>query len=135
MLNSHDRKRPAAAGGGYSVVQTGQQKTVPVQVADIIGQFLRTAQYGYIILTMQDNCVVKIEKTEKFIISAKAKVSGCGSSGQADPHPFLAKIIAELREIHYGQLIVRLENGKVEQMERTEKKRVQEVDGRYGDGI
>lgn len=134
MLKSHGGKNSASADR-YSGEQTGQRKAIPFQVLEIVKHFLHTAQYGYIILTMQDNCVVKVEKTEKFIISAKTKVSGNSYAKQTVEHPFLAKVIAELTEIQYGQLIVRLENGKVEQIERTEKKRVQEVDGRYGDGI
>ena len=134
MLKSHDERNSAFAGG-YSIEQTGRRKAIPVQVLEIIKHFLHTAQYGYIVLTIQDNCVVKVEKTEKFIISAKTKVPGIPYAKSADEHPFLAKVIAELEEIQYGQLIVRLENGRIEQMERTEKTRVQEVDGRYGDGI
>jgi hypothetical protein len=135
-MSDSTTKKTGVVTGARSADTLSQLKALPTQVTEIIGHFLHTAQDGYIILTMQDNCVVKIEKTEKFIISAKSRDLGYGKfDKQANKHPLHAKIVAELLEIQYGQLIVRLENGKVEQMERTEKKRVQEVDGRYGDGI
>ena len=35
----------------------------------------------------------------------------------------------------YGQLIIRIEDGKVDQIEKTEKRRINEYEGIHGDGI
>jgi hypothetical protein len=111
-------------------------RPLPSQVLDIIIHFLHTVHTGYLILTIQDGFVVKIEKTEKFIISAKSREKGYINYDKPQKkHPLQGKITAELQAIQYGQLVIRVDNGQVEQIEKTEKRRVHELEGIYGDGI
>lgn len=111
-------------------------KALPSQVVEIIDCFLYTVRYGQLILVVQDGMVVKIEKIEKYIISAKSRETRCP---KVDPslhtHPLQVKIITELQSIRYGQLVVRVDNGHVEQIEKTEKRRIDELEGLHGDGI
>lgn len=111
-------------------------KTIPANVLELINHFLHSAKNGFLILTVQDNYVVKIEKTEKFIIAAKNREENYVQYERPlKKHPLQLKIVDELREIQYGQLVVRLTNGHVDLMEKTEKHRVNEVEGIHGDGI
>lgn len=111
-------------------------KKPPSQVLEIINHFLFTAENGSLVLTIQDGFIVKIEKTEKYIISSKGRESGYVKYGKpTGALPLLGRIIDELKKIQYGQLVIRFLNGKVEQIELTEKKRVNEMQGVYGDGI
>lgn len=111
-------------------------KKPPSQVLDIINHFLFTAENGSMILTIQDGVIVKIEKAEKYIISSKGRETGYVKYGKpSGPLPLLGRIIEELQKIQYGQLVIRFLNGKVEQIELTEKKRVNEMQGTNGDGI
>ncbi|HWR41161.1 MAG TPA: YezD family protein [Patescibacteria group bacterium] len=111
-------------------------KPIQIQVTEIIAHFLHTVQQGYLILTVQDGCVVKAERTEKFIISARERdLWQSVLSRPTQKHPFLEKILTELRSIRYGLLVVRLEDGQVNQIEKTEKRRINEMQGTYGDGI
>ena len=111
-------------------------KPIQNQVIDIIDYFLQTVQQGYLILTVQDGCVVKAERTEKYIISARERDFWHSSLPRPQKkHPFMEKILAELRSIRYGQLVVRLEDSQVNQIEKTEKRRVNELQGVHGDGI
>nr|WP_092071600.1 DUF2292 domain-containing protein [Dendrosporobacter quercicolus]NSL49526.1 DUF2292 domain-containing protein [Dendrosporobacter quercicolus DSM 1736]SDM28230.1 Uncharacterized small protein [Dendrosporobacter quercicolus] len=129
-------KKTAAAIRGRNESRVSQIRPVPLQVLDIIIHFLHTVKNGYLILTIQDGHVVKIEKTEKFIISAKTREAGCISYDKPQKkHPLQGKITAELQAIQYGQLVIRLDNGQVEQIEKTEKRRVHELEGIHGDGI
>lgn len=106
------------------------------QVLEIVNHFLFSAENGYLILTIQDGYVVKIEKTEKYIITNKSRETGYVKYGKpAAIHPLQEQIVTELQKIQYGQLVVRFANGKVEQLEKTEKRRVHEVEGVHGDGI
>jgi len=104
------------------------------QVFEILEGFLCTVQYGQLILVVQDGRVVKIEKIEKYIISAKSREKRV-TADKSQKHIFQTRILTELQSIEYGQLVIRLENGKVEQIEKTEKRRINELEGLYGDGI
>lgn len=116
--------------------QMCQIKPLPSQVFEIIECFLYTVQYGQLILVIQDGIVVKIEKIEKFIISTKSRETKCVKVDRPfNKHPLQTKILTELQRIKYGQLVIRQENGQVEQIEKTEKKRMKELEGVYGDGI
>lgn len=110
-------------------------KNLLPQVVELLRYSLHTIQYGYLILTVQDGCVIKMERTEKFIFSSKNKVGYIIRDISAEQHSFQPKILAQLKGLMYGQLIIRIENGKVEQIEKTEKRRINEYEGTYGDGI
>lgn len=105
-------------------------------VIDIIDYFLQTVQYGCLTLTVQDGVVVRIEKIEKFIITAqnrKTRYIIAPNSG-AD-HSFKTEILTELQQIKYGQLLIQLEKGKLQRIEKTEKWRTDELRGINGEGI
>ncbi|WP_378953574.1 DUF2292 domain-containing protein [Pelosinus sp. sgz500959] len=122
--------------GGANVGKMSQIKPLPSQVFDIIECFLYTVQYGQLILVIQDGIVVKIEKIEKFVISSKNRDAKCLKVDKSlKKHPLQTKILTELQSIRYGQLVIRLDNGQVEQIEKTEKRRINELEGLYGDGI
>ncbi len=121
-------------GGG----RINQVRQPTPQILEIINHFLFTADNGCLVAGIQDGYVVKIEKAEKFIISNKNKSSSYIKYGKPTAiHPLQEKILQELKKIQYGQLVIRLNNGKVEQIEITEKQRVNEneMEGTHGDGI
>lgn len=115
--------------------KTGSSKNLLPQVLELIRHSLHTVRYGYLILTVQDGCVIKIERTEKFIFSSKNKTGYVVQDIPTRQHPFQAKVVAQLQGLMYGQLIIRIEDGRVEQIERTEKRRINEYEGTCGDGI
>lgn len=111
-------------------------KQPPSQVVEVINHFLFTAENGSLLLTIQDGVIVKIEKTEKYIITSKGRELGYIKYGKPTKNqPLLKKIVEELQKIQYGQVVVRFLNGKVEQIETTKKKRINELQGLDGDGI
>lgn len=109
-------------------------KIVSQPVLELIGYSLHAIQYGFIILTVQDGCVIRMERTEKFIFAAKNRSSYIKRNIPPEKHVFESKILQELQSLQYGQLVIRLEDGKVEQIEKTEKRRINEYLG-HGDGI
>jgi hypothetical protein len=105
-------------------------------VIDIIDYFLQTVQYGCLILTVQDGVVVRIEKIEKFTITAQnRKYHYIISQKSGDEHCYKNEILAELQQIKYGQLMIQLEKGKLQRLEKTEKWRTDELRGINGEGI
>lgn len=116
--------------------EKGSIRSQPIQVLEIIDCFLHTAYSGFLIVSVQDGYVVKMEKTEKFIITSKSRQGNYIKFGKPQGnHPLCVRILAELQAIRYGQLVIRLDNGQVDHLEKTEKRRVHEFEGTYGDGI
>ncbi len=111
------------------------KKLLLPQVMELIRHSLHTVQYGHLILTIQDGCVIKMERTERFIFSSKNKKGYVIRDIPEGQHSLQAKIIAQLQGLMYGQLIIRIEDGKVDQIEKTEKRRINEYEGIHGDGI
>jgi hypothetical protein len=111
-------------------------RSQPIQVLEIIDYFLHTTYSGFLIVSVQDGYVVKMEKTEKFIITAKSRQGSYIKFEKPQrKHPLCVRILSELQAIRYGQLVIRLDNGQVDHLEKTEKRRVHELEGTYGDGI
>ncbi len=111
------------------------KKLLSAQIIELIRFSLDTMQYGYLVLTVQDGCVIKMERTEKFIFSSKNKAGYVVRDVPPGQHSFQSKVLAQLQGLMYGQLIIRIEDGKVEQIEKTEKRRINEYEGILGDGI
>lgn len=110
--------------------------TLPVIVKDVIRYFLYTIKFGNLVINVQDGFVVKTEITEKIFITAKDREKGLKKpSVPAKKHQAETTILDRLSEIQFGQLIVRLENGQVAHIEKTEKFRVDELKGVNGEGI
>ena len=113
-----------------------QKRSISSQIIELLVFSLNTVQYGFLILTVQDGYVIRMEKTEKFIFSSKNKPAGyIKRDTSPGKHALQNKILDELQEVQYGQLIIRLEDGKVEQIEKTIRRRINEVEGVNGDGI
>lgn len=121
---------------GTNPARIAVKRTLPLQVLDIITYFLYNVQYGTLMVVIQDGVVIKIEKLEKFVISAKSRdMKNVRVEVPDKPHPLQDKIVTEIQKIMYGQLIIRMDNGQVDQIEKTEKKRAHEIEGLHGDGI
>ncbi|MBP2646319.1 MAG: hypothetical protein H6Q75_1759 [Firmicutes bacterium] len=110
-------------------------KEHPAKVLDIINHFLVTVENGVLIITLQDGYVIKVEKTEKFLINAQDREWGIKKQyNRLGVHPLQLQVVEELKDLQYGQLVIRINQGKVE-FEKTEKRRVNQLEGAYGDGI
>lgn len=129
MLQSHVVNKNTLADS------RGPIKPLASQVYEIIEQFLLNVQYGHLNLMIQDGVVVKIDRVEKFIISLKTKERGSITDKSVRNHPLQVKILTELQSIRYGQLVIHMDSGQVGQIEKTEKRRIGELEGLYGDGI
>lgn len=110
-------------------------KQLSAHIIELINHFLYTAETGLLLLTVQDGNIVKVERTEKFIINKNREASYIKYGKPAALHPLHARVISELQKIQYGHIIVRFTNGKFEEIEKTEKQRLSELEGVHGDGI
>lgn len=107
----------------------------PKIVHEVIEQAIQNVYFGSLTLIVQDSRVIQIERTEKILLTAKG-----GNPAGAKKTPeglklIRAKILAEITGLQYGQVLIKIQDGKIVQTEKTEKRRFPEVEGLYGDGI
>lgn len=107
----------------------------PKIVHDVIEQAILDVNFGSLTLIVQDARVVQIERTEKILLTAKGSNSA-GSKKSAEGLKLVrSKILSEIAGLQYGQVLIKIQDGKIVQLEKTEKRRFPEVEGLYGDGI
>lgn len=113
-----------------------EKSTFPAQVLAVIDQSIQNINFGEIVVVVQDGHVVQIERTERILISNKKNAQASeGKKSMAETNLLRGKILGELSHLKYGQLVVKIKDGKAIQIEKTEKRRFPEVEGVYGDGI
>ncbi len=106
----------------------------PAKALAVIDQSIQNISFGEIVLIVQDGHIIQIERTEKIIISSQKNFQQ-GKKNAEEINLLRKKILGELSYLQYGQLVVKIKDGKAVQIEKTEKRRFPEVEGVYGDGI
>lgn len=105
----------------------------PAKALAVIDQSIQNISFGEIVLIVQDGHIVQIERTEKIIISSRKNVQR--EKNAEEINLLRRKILGELAYLQYGQLVIKIKDGKAVQIEKTEKRRFPELEGIYGDGI
>ncbi len=62
-------------------------------------------------------------------------MNGKVATGQPAGGRIKAEIAKALSGLEYGQLVIQIKDGKVTQIDRTEKRRLPRLEGLYGEGI
>jgi len=112
-----------------------KQADFPKIVHDVIDQAIQNVNFGSLTLVVQDARVVQIERTEKILVTGKDSQSGGIKKTAEGLKAIRAKILAEIADLEYGQMLIKIKDGKIIQLEKTEKRRFPELEGLYGDGI
>lgn len=107
----------------------------PKIVHDVIEQAIIDVHFGSLTLIVQDSRVVQIERTEKILLTAKGGNSTASKKSAEGLKIVRSKILSEIAGLQYGQVLIKIQDGKIVQLEKTEKRRFPEVEGLYGDGI
>ncbi len=97
---------------------------------------VRDIGYGSITLIVQDGKAIQIEINEKIrlpdqggTMTDKTKRASCRTEG------LRAEIGGALGGLQYGQVVILIKDGRVTQIERTEKRRLPRLEGIDGEGI
>jgi hypothetical protein len=104
---------------------------LPQIVWEKIGSAIRNINYGSITIIVQDGRVIQIEINEKI----RLETLFTKSEAPQVMDNIKAEIKKTLDDLQYGQLVILIKGGKMTQIDRTEKKRLSQVEGIYGDGI
>lgn len=105
------------------------------EIAELVARLIRQTGFGTLALTVQDSRIVQVERNERFQFPAvKHPARRPEAVPGAEPDP-LPGIRAALTGLQFGQVSVKIQNGRAIQIDRTEKRRWSELMGLGGDGI
>ena len=101
---------------------------------ELLQQVLQQLSFGSVILTLQDGRVLQVEKREVFRLPYYA-ASKSAAAAPTDTEPVVKRILAALGTLAYGRMELKVQGGKVTQVETTAKLRGSDWQGMDGDGI
>jgi hypothetical protein len=114
----------------------GAKVMLTPQVVGTLTRLVRETEFGSLIFIIQDSRIVQIERNEKYQFPSSIKKSSnhlrTASVMEVDPLP---GIKAALAGLHFGQVMVKIQDGRIVQIDRTEKKRIPDLMGLAGEGI
>jgi len=99
---------------------------------------LNSTFHGNVVLVFQDSRLVQIERNEKIrptdLTNGKKPISQ-GLKENCDVPLVRGRIMESFNKLEYGQVVIGIKEGKIIQIDRTEKQRFSSMVGLYGDGI
>lgn len=102
---------------------------IPERVMQYILQALTSIQFGEVALIAQDGILVQIEKEEKVRLENLMQAMTAEPQPLSNPQGLAKHIRQEFARLLFGRLVIVVKQGKVTQMERTEKQRFLGLDG------
>ena len=101
-----------------------------------VERLIKETVFGSLVLVVQDSRVVQVERNEKFQFPLKRQGATEKARGlQTASRAYMAGIHAALSGLQFGQVAVKIQEGRIMQIDRTEKRRVPDLTGISGDGI
>ncbi|WP_346355393.1 YezD family protein [Azotosporobacter soli] len=102
----------------------------------IVEESVRQIRFGVLTIIVQDGKVVQLERTEKFQVQAvQNKTVQAEKINATVLERVREHICQEMTGMRYGQILVKIVNGRVNQIEKTEKRRWAGACGLDGEGI
>lgn len=92
-------------------------------------QSLTSISFGEVALIAQDGLLVQIEREEKVRLENLLQASQMTAQPLTNPQGLAKHIRQEFARLLFGKLVIVVKQGKVTQMERTEKQRFLGLDG------
>lgn len=117
-------------------IGTNPNSAISKHLMDQIVDVLKTTFHGNVTLVTQNFRLVQIERNEKIrpcdMVTRDQKLN---VEKKSDYMQIGKKIQKEFGDLEYGQIVIVIKEGKIIQIERTEKHRFQEFTGLDGEGI
>lgn len=115
-----------------------QNNAITSETMDQIISILSSTFHGNVTLVYQDSRLMQIERNEKIrpiTLAGGNKAMPTGVKEKFDFSALRVRILEALEKLEYGQVVIGLKEGRVIQIDRTEKQRFSALVGIYGDGI
>ena len=115
-----------------------KNNSVTSESMDQIISILSSTFHGNVTLIYQDSRLMQIERNEKIrpiTLAGKGKVEATAVKEKRDFSILRMRILEAVEKLEYGQVVIGIKEGRVIQIDRTEKQRFSDFVGIYGDGI
>lgn len=115
-----------------------KNNSITSESMDQIISILSSTFHGNVTLIYQDSRLMQIERNEKIrpiTLAVGKKTSSAAVIEKRDFSALRARIMEALEKLEYGQIVIGIKEGRVIQIDRTEKQRFSDLVGIYGDGI
>jgi hypothetical protein len=113
-----------------------QQNVLSAEVGATIERLIKETAFGSLLLVVQDSRVVQVERNEKFQFPApRNHAAKLSHELQATAQKSLSGLSAALKGLQFGQVAVKIQESRIVQIDRTEKRRMTDLMGISGDGI
>ncbi|EGO64606.1 YezD family protein [Acetonema longum] len=108
------------------------ERAVLAQIEDSI----RKIEHGSITLIVQDGRLIQMDVIQKVRFTAAPEKPDKGSPKHSEAKVSLSgQVAAALKGMKFGQVVLVIKDGRIVQVERTEKQRFPNLEGIYGEGI
>ncbi|VBB07536.1 Hypothetical protein LUCI_2800 [Lucifera butyrica] len=104
---------------------------VEPEVLSRIEQAANQISYGTITVIVQDSRVIQVEFNEKIRVADIKKIKKL--TGQQ--RGIREKAMELVQDLQYGQIVIIIQEYRIVRVERTEKFKIGDLEGLYGDGI
>ena len=110
---------------------------IPTEVEATIERLINETVWGSLTVVIQDGRIIQLDRHEKYQFGKKpimpnVTVNQAATGGKSNP---LRQVHTALTGIQFGQLVLKIQDGRIVQIDRTEKQRLAELTGTSGDGI
>lgn len=104
---------------------------------ELVEKFISSTIFGSVQLIMQDGRLVQLERQDKIRVAniQKAMIATEQQPMNSLRSQVRDKILKSLQGISYGSVSLLIQQGKIIQIDRTQKQRVANLQGLDGDGI
>lgn len=115
-----------------------KSNSITSESMDQIISILSSTFHGNVTLVYQDSRLMQIERNEKIrpiTLAGGNKSISSGVNEKCDFSALRTRILEAIEKLEYGQVVIGIKEGRVIQIDRTEKQRFSALVGIYGDGI
>ena len=126
-----------AIKGNQSRAKT-KNNPMTAESMDQIISILSSTFHGNVTLIYQDSRLMQIERNEKIrpiTLVGGSKGAPTTVPEKRDFSALRMRILEAIEKLEYGQVVIGIKEGRVIQIDRTEKQRFSDLVGIYGDGI
>ena len=103
-------------------------------VLNCIEDAVTANNYGSVTVTVQDGYLIQIDIEEKIWLDGSEQQPQLKGAGARNPL-LRSKILKALVGLKFGQVILTVKQGKLTQIDRNVRTRMNKIEGLYGDGI
>lgn len=113
-----------------------EQHPLTNEVRSTVTRLIEETSFGSLVVVVQDSRIVQLERNEKYQFPApRQSLSAPKNKPSTSTADTLTGLAISLKGLQFGQVVAKIQAGRIVQLDRTEKRRIPDLTGISGDGI